>query len=64
MNNWKTTLAAVIGGVVVLLNKYLIPAIGVEPLPSDVLIVIVLGVVSLFMKDHDTTGAGINAEKK
>ncbi len=58
MTNWKTTLSAVVGGLVILANKYF--ELG---LPQDVVIAVVIGVVALFMKDYDTTGTGTNATK-
>jgi hypothetical protein len=59
MVNWKTTLSGVIGGVVILVNKYF--DLG---LPQDVVIAVVIGVVALFMKDYDTTGNGREAAKE
>lgn len=58
MTNWKTTLSAVIGGLVILANKYF--DLG---LPQDVVIAIVIGIVALVSKDYDTTGTGDNARK-
>ena len=59
MTNWKTTLSAVLGGVVILVNKYW--DLG---LPQDVVIAVVIGVVALFMKDYDTTGNGKESTKE
>jgi hypothetical protein len=59
MTNWKTTLSAVLGGVVILVNKYW--DLG---LPPDVVIAVVIGVVALFMKDYDTTGNGKESTKE
>lgn len=59
MKNWKTSITALIGAVVMLVNKY-----AHLDLPSDVIIIATIAAVSLFTKDYDTTGAGADAEKK
>ena len=59
MVNWKTTLSGVVGGLVILANKYF--DLG---LPQDVVIAVVIGVVALLMKDYDTTGNGREATKE
>lgn len=57
--NWKTSLTAVIAGVVILVNKYW--ELG---LPVEVITAVGIGLVGLFAKDCDTTGAGDNARKE
>ena len=58
MTNWKTTVTALIGALVILVNKY-----AHLDLPSDVIIILVVAAISLFTKDYDTTGTGVNARK-
>lgn len=47
--NWKTTLAGVLGGAVILINKYS----GLD-LPLEVVVALVIGVVALVAGDYDT----------
>lgn len=51
MTNWKTTLTALIGGCVILINKY-----AQLDLPSEVIITVVIAAVALVSKDYDVTG--------
>ena len=51
MNNWKTTLTALVGGCVILANKYLH-----LDLPSEVVITVVIAALALVTKDYDVTG--------
>lgn len=58
MSNYKTTIAALVGYVIILVNKYA----GLD-IPSEVVIGLVLCVVALVSKDYDTTGNGSNSTK-
>lgn len=58
MKNWKTTVTALVGSIMILVNKFFDDVI-----PSDVAITIVICVITLFTKDYDTTGAGYDAHK-
>ncbi len=58
MKNWKTTVTALVGYLMILINKYY-----GDIVPSDVAIGIVICIISLFTKDYDTTGAGYDAYK-
>lgn len=58
MKNYKTTIAALAGYIVILVNKYS----GLD-LPEEVIVGAVICVVALFTKDFDTTGTGANAKK-
>lgn len=59
MKNYKTTIAALVGYAVILINKYA----GHEVIPNDVAVGLVICIVALFTKDYDTTGTGYSATK-
>lgn len=59
MKNWETSLAGVVGGIVIIANKYW--DLG---LPAEVVISIVIGAVALLAKDKSTTGIGKDATKE
>lgn len=58
MINWKTTLAGALSAAVIILNKYTN-----LDLPEAEVIAVCIFVITLFVKDYDTTGNGRYAEK-
>lgn len=58
MNNWKTSVPAILASVTILANQYFALA-----LPVEVIVALGIGIVGLFAKDYDTTGAGDSARK-
>lgn len=59
MKNYKTTIAALAGYIVILINKYT-----QLDLPEDVIIGAVICIIAILSKDYDTTGVGNSARKE
>jgi Na+-translocating ferredoxin:NAD+ oxidoreductase RnfD subunit len=57
--NWKTTVTGLVGGIVILVNKY-----ASLDLPSEVIITVVICALALLTKDHDATGGNREVNKK
>lgn len=58
MKNWKTTVTALVGYVMILVNKWFGDVVAPEVATG-----IVICVITLFTKDYDTTGIGYDAHK-